>query len=102
MPARNRSRAMRSPPPRTSTPWAFCSTNCSQGAARIGSPAGDLAASLLGVNPARPSQVATDELHAHARGDVTAKGLAAALRGDLDTIVLKAIQKEPQARYSTA
>jgi len=49
----------------------------------------------------RPSQLAKDESKASSRG-ATAKKLNAELRGDLDTIVLKAIQREPQARYSTA
>lgn len=67
-----------------------------------GTSAGDMAASVLGVDPTRPSQAAINESKAGARGGFTVKGLAAALRGDLDTIILKAIRKEPQARYSTA
>jgi tetratricopeptide (TPR) repeat protein len=50
---------------------------------------------LTGTRPerssvARPSQA------------VPSKKLAAVLRGDLDTIVLKAIQPDPQSRYTTA
>jgi len=61
----------------------------------------DLAASMQAIDPARPSQANADESQARARG-TTCKGLAAALRGDLDTIVLKAMQKEPGTRYATA
>lgn len=67
-----------------------------------GASTGDLTAGIQAQNPARPSQSATDESKARARGGITPKALAAALRGDLDTIILKAIQKEPRARYSTA
>jgi serine/threonine protein kinase len=64
--------------------------------------ASDGAASIPGAEPARPSQAIVDESTARARGGFTAKELAVALRGDLDTIILKALQKEPQARYPTA
>jgi tRNA A-37 threonylcarbamoyl transferase component Bud32 len=53
---------------------------------------GDMAARVHNVNPTRPSQAFSGE----------SKHLAGAIRGDLDTIVLKAIEKEPQARYATA
>jgi eukaryotic-like serine/threonine-protein kinase len=57
-------------------------------------PARDTAAALeeavLHAQPPRPSTVATDHR------------LARALRGDLDTIVLKALKKGPQDRYGTA
>ena len=66
-----------------------------------GASAGDMAATVLGVNPTRPSQGAIDESKARVRGGFTVKRLAAALLGDLDTIILKAIRKEPHARYST-
>jgi serine/threonine protein kinase/Tfp pilus assembly protein PilF len=63
----------------------------------------DLAARMRIEDPIRPSQAASaDETQAHCRGGVTAKNLAAALRGDLDTILLKAVQRDPQARYPTA
>ncbi len=56
---------------------------------------------IVGGEPARPSHSATDETAAHARG-VTAKRLARGLKGDLDTIVLKALSKQPAQRYATA
>ncbi|HTX38165.1 MAG TPA: serine/threonine-protein kinase [Bryobacteraceae bacterium] len=52
--------------------------------------------------PTRPSQAAAAESTARARGGLTPKALRAALHGDLDTIVLKAIQQEPRDRYPTA
>lgn len=63
--------------------------------------AGSMSQSVLTAEPARPSQAATEESAAVARG-ATVKKLDAELRGDLDTITLKAIQKEPQCRYATA
>ena len=67
-----------------------------------GASGSDSAASTPGVEPTRPSQATFDDSQARARGGFTVKGLAGALRGDLDTIILKALQKEPQARYPTA
>ncbi len=49
----------------------------------------DLARAICEDDPRRPSDVAADA------------GVARELRGDLDTIVLKALQKEPGRRYST-
>lgn len=49
---------------------------------------------------ARPSSLVTNEAAA-LRGDV-ARRLADRLRGDLDTIVLKALKKEPEERYASA
>ena len=56
---------------------------------------------ILAADPARPSQLATDEAKATARSTTSAK-LARALKGDLDSIALKALQKQPAARYPTA
>ena len=56
---------------------------------------------ILGAEPARPSQTAAGDTAAQARG-VTAKRLARSLKGDLDTIVLKALSKQPAQRYATA
>ena len=56
---------------------------------------------ILGAEPPRPSQTAAGEDAAQARG-VTAKRLARSLKGDLDTIVLKALSKQPSQRYATA
>src|SRR5689334_16505640 len=53
------------------------------------------------ADPARPSQIAKEESQATSRG-ATVKRLNAELRGDLDTIVMMAIQNDPQARYATA
>jgi tetratricopeptide (TPR) repeat protein/tRNA A-37 threonylcarbamoyl transferase component Bud32 len=49
----------------------------------------DLARAICEEDPRRPSDVATEA------------GLARRLRGDLDTIALKALQKDPSRRYST-
>jgi serine/threonine-protein kinase len=53
------------------------------------------------VIAARPSQAATDDVKAHARS-TTPKRLASTLKGDLDNIILKAIQDDPEKRYATA
>jgi serine/threonine-protein kinase len=49
---------------------------------------GELEEAILTTEPARPSRVADE-------------GTRRSLSGDLDTIVLKALQKSPSARYST-
>ncbi len=56
---------------------------------------------ILGAEPARPSQAATGETTTQARG-TTPKRLSRGLRGDLDTIILKALSKQPSQRYATA
>jgi len=48
--------------------------------------------------PPNPSSVATDEFAAEA-GERTARALRRALEGDVDSIVLMALRKEPQRRY---
>src|SRR5262249_40878346 len=48
----------------------------------------------------RPSDSNIDELAAAARG-TSKRGLTRLLSGDLDTIVLKALQKQPQDRYES-
>jgi eukaryotic-like serine/threonine-protein kinase len=67
-----------------------------------GASGSDRAASAAGVEPTRPSQAAIDGSKARVRGGFSVKGLAGTLRGDLDTIILKALQKAPPARYPTA
>ena len=47
-----------------------------------------------------PSQARIDEEHARRRGTTPAR-LRARLAGDLDTILLKSLRKEPAARYGT-
>jgi serine/threonine-protein kinase len=56
---------------------------------------------ILTLDPVRPSQSVLTPAAAHARAS-TVSGLSRALRGDLDTIVLKAMKKSPADRYSTA
>lgn len=51
--------------------------------------------------PLRPSQAVRHPAKAHARG-VSLKRLAKSLKGDLDTIVFKALSKDPARRYATA
>ena len=62
---------------------------------------GALEEAILHADPPRPSQAVTDAARTPACG-LTTKHLAKALRGDLDTIVLKALQKSPEQRYGTA
>ncbi|MGD8495429.1 MAG: serine/threonine-protein kinase [Gemmatimonadales bacterium] len=54
---------------------------------------------ILEAEPARPSDLVTPE--AAARRSTDPKLLAARLRGDLDTIVLHALRKEPEARFES-
>ena len=61
---------------------------------------GGLEEAIVAALPVKPGQAVKDEQKAQARGS-TAKKLARELRGDLDTIVLKALQKQPQQRYPT-
>ncbi|MDE3165788.1 MAG: serine/threonine protein kinase, partial [Acidobacteriota bacterium] len=56
---------------------------------------------VLVGDPVRPSQSAAGTAQTQARG-VSPKQLARSLRGDLDTIVLKALSKAPAQRYPTA
>lgn len=62
---------------------------------------GALEEAILDVDPQRPSQAVGDEAIAQARS-TTKKRLAHALKGDLDTIVLKALKKQSVERYGTA
>jgi eukaryotic-like serine/threonine-protein kinase len=49
----------------------------------------------------RPSRGAISEELSHRRGNITAKELKTQLSGDLDTILLKALAREPSRRYRT-
>lgn len=55
---------------------------------------------ICSTEPARPSSMVTPEA-AEARG-TTVRALRQTLRGDLDTIILKALEKDPARRYSSA
>jgi serine/threonine-protein kinase len=61
----------------------------------------ELEEAVLRADVPRPSRSIRSEAAAAARA-TTAKGLSRALRGDLDTIILKAMRKEPMERYATA
>ena len=65
-----------------------------------GSHAG-LAHAVMATDPQAPSTVAKDASVASMRG-TEVPALARSLRGDLDAIVLKALQKQPALRYATA
>lgn len=56
---------------------------------------------VLTLDARRPSQSVTSEAQAWARS-TTVRKLKAALEGDLDQIVLKALEKNPERRYPTA
>ena len=56
---------------------------------------------ILATDPKRPSQTIRDAQKANDRL-LTIKKLQTALAGDLDTIVLKALKKNPAERYATA
>ena len=62
---------------------------------------GALEDAILAADPARPSTLTFGDAVVRARG-TTPKKIAAALRGDLDTILLKALKKQPEQRYATA
>ena len=62
---------------------------------------GALEDAILSVTPTKPSQSATTDELANARS-TTARKLRQTLVGDLDTIVLKALKKNPAERYPTA
>ncbi len=55
---------------------------------------------VLTAEPRRPSQRVASELHARVRS-TTPRRLRAQLKGDLDLIILKALRKQPDERYST-
>jgi WD40 repeat protein/serine/threonine protein kinase len=62
---------------------------------------GALEEAILQSDPVAPSRAASNEAAAAARA-TTAKRLSSTLRGDLDTIALKALKKLPAERYATA
>jgi eukaryotic-like serine/threonine-protein kinase len=62
---------------------------------------GALEEAILQIEPRAPSRSPPDAGSAQARGTTVPK-LVRALRGDLDTITLKALKKAPGERYATA
>ena len=62
---------------------------------------GALEEAILNADPAAPSRAASSEAAATVRA-TTAKKLPSTLRGDLDTIAIKALKKFPAERYATA
>ncbi len=62
---------------------------------------GALEEAILEADPVAPSRAASGEAAAEARA-TTAKKLSRTLRGDLDTIAMKALKKSPPERYATA
>ncbi len=67
---------------------------------------GELVRRVCEVEPQRPSAVVLEgadaATRADLRGGIASERLARLLRGDLDTIVARAIHKEPQRRYPSA
>jgi WD40 repeat protein/serine/threonine protein kinase len=61
---------------------------------------GALEEAILQAEPITPSRVAVSEKAAQARA-TTPKKLIKALKGDLDTITIKALKKSPSERYAT-
>jgi serine/threonine protein kinase len=61
----------------------------------------ELEREILTVEPARPSEAVVSEAAAGARRS-TVRSLSKELGGDLDMIILKALNKVPAERYSTA
>ena len=94
-PRPSRSRAGRSRPPPTSTRWACCCTCCS--------PAGIPPATRCARRPSCSGRSWRRSRRACPRPCPTAAvtRCAAALRGDLDTIVAKALKKNPRERYAS-
>jgi WD40 repeat protein/serine/threonine protein kinase len=62
---------------------------------------GALEEAILEVDPVAPSRTTSSDVVAAARA-TTAKKLSSTLRGDLDTIAIKALKKSPAERYATA
>src|SRR5580658_4541421 len=62
---------------------------------------GALEEAILEADPVAPSRNSFNEAAAAARA-TTAKKLSSTLRGDLDTIAIKALKKSPAERYATA
>src|ERR1700683_5306104 len=62
---------------------------------------GALEEAILQSDPGAPSRTALSEAAAAARA-TTAKKLSSTIRGDLETIVFKALKKSPTERYATA
>jgi eukaryotic-like serine/threonine-protein kinase len=58
----------------------------------------DLEEAILTLDPPRPSQVVVADTRAATRR-TTPRKLAQTLRGDLETVVLKALKKAPEQRY---
>jgi serine/threonine-protein kinase len=82
-------------------------TGCHPSGSETGSPA-ELIRAIVETEPARPSEaVLLDSPDADTAGErasrrsTTPKKLAAALRGDLDNILAKALKKAPSERYAT-